>query len=798
MTGLNLKIAFRSLRKNRFFSLINISALSLGITLCLLILMYIVNELSYESFQKNGKRIFRITAEWGAEGNKMKFAGVMPALGPALDSASAQVEASVRLKKAYDATFTTEKKEDIKEADVIYADRDFFKVFSFKLKQGDTEKVLAEPFSIVISEKIASKYFNNTEVIGKTLLYNDKPVRITGLMENPPDNTHLHNDIVISYSTLKAMGSPDEHPWNSWGDCLTYIMLKDGAKSSEVLPLAGSLFKQNAGEWLAGRMKFDFQPLSEIHWNSETRGDIGDKSDKMYIYIFLSAAIFVLIIACFNFLNLSISQYLGRLKEIGIRKTAGALKKQLVGQFITESGVIISVSAIIAITLFEILYLKLYSYLGASYVIHSSHFIFLALILLLIIILVGLLSGIYPAFYISRFSPIEILRNETTGAKGKLTFRKILVVLQFFITIILITGTIVLYRQLSFMKNSDLGFKKENVAMLGIDSGEGNSKKYEVLRTELLKNPAITAVSGAFTVPGVNSMQSFSVRKEASGPETAINMQGVPVDIDYVRTLGLDIVSGRDFSQEFPSDRTESIIINQTAARVLGLTDAVGARLEIPGEENKEREVKVIGVVRDFHIQSFRNKISPLVIYPNSKMFICVIIRTLPDDKNRTAEFIKSAYKSVFPDAVANFRYLSDAYDNLYKNERKSGEVLSVFTILALIISCLGLFGFTSFIVTKRIKEVGIRKVLGARVTSITALLSGQFAGWILISGILAVPVAYFIASRWLGSFAFKVKINWWIFVVAILFELLIALATISFHLVRVALKNPVESLRYE
>ena len=795
----NLKTGFRALRKNRFISVVNIAALSLGITVCLLILMYIVNELSYESFQKNRKNIYRIIAEWGTEGNKMKFAGIMPAMAPALDNSVPGIDAAVRLRQDYDAVIKTPRNEEIKEENFFFADEKFFQVFSFKLKEGDPAKALAEPLTMVISEKIAQKYFGSSEALGQTLTYNGTPFKITGVMENAHENTHITSDFLASYSTIKALGNAEEKPWNSWGQDLTYILLNKSTNSASVLPLVNNFFKQNAGDWLSSRMKFELQPLSEIHWSGDARSDIGPKSNKIYIYIFLTAAVFVLVIACFNFLNLSISYYLGRIKEVGVRKTFGAQTIQLIKQFMTESGVIILISAFLAIFLFEAFYLKLYSYLGAAYVLHSSHFFILAMVVFSIIVLVGAFAGAYPAFYVSRFNPIEILRNETSGARNKLLFRKLLVMLQFFITVILIVGTLIIYRQLNYMKNSDLGFKKDDVTLLYLPGGSKDAEqKFEVFKAELLKNSVITSVSGAFTVPGVNSMQTIGVRQASAPAESTVNIEGVPADFDFVKAMGLTITDGRDFSENFSNDKSEGVLLNESAVRALGLKDPVGARLSIPGAENKEREVIVVGVVKDFHIQSFHYKISPMILYINPQMYICALARAVQGSRSQTANYIKSVWKSIYPDAVLNMKYLDDAYYKLYMSEEKSGQLLSVFTALALLISCLGLFGFASFIVSKRIKEVGIRKVLGAKIISISTLLAGQFALWIVISGIIAFPVAYLICAKWLQNFAYKTELNWWIFALSGLITLGIALVTVSWQSLRAATRNPVEALRYE
>jgi putative ABC transport system permease protein len=624
------------------------------------------------------------------------------------------------------------------------------------LSEGDPGKSLTDPYSVVISEKMAAKYFGTSDPLGSTLFYNETPLRITGIMKDAPDNTHIVCEFIISYSTLKALGQLPEQPWNSWGDDMTYLLLKNNSKVSSLVPKLDEMLSKNAGDWLASRMKFDMQPLNEIHWDTEARGDIGNKGNKTYVYIFLSASLFVLIIACFNFLNLSISQYLGRMKEIGIRKTAGAQRQQMIIQFMTESFILIIISGLISVYLFETLYTWLYSYLGINFVITDRHFLLLALLVFLIIIVVGALAGAYPAFYFSRFRPIEILKNEITGTKRKLTFRKILVIFQFSISIILLAGTIVVFRQLNYMKNSSLGFTKENVVLVnlhGLLSPDGN--KYEVLREELLKNPNIRYVTGAYTLPGINSQMNIGVRRDGETSENSINLQALPADYGFVNSLGLEILEGRDFSSEFSTDRLESVILNQAAVTALRLEKPVGTKLFIPGEAYKNG-VTVIGVVRDFHVQSFHNKINPILIFINPEMYSVMAIRINPQNTDETMGYLESTCNKILPGITPAYTFLDEAYDNLYNTEVKSSQLLTVFTLLALFISCLGLFGFTMFLVSKRIREIGIRKAMGAQAAGISLLLTGQFLIWIVVSGIIAFPLAYLIITKWLSSFAFR------------------------------------------
>jgi putative ABC transport system permease protein len=794
----HLKTAFSNIRRNKLFSSINILGLALGITASLLIMMYIVNELSYENFQKNRKNIYRIDVVWGNEGNRMKFAGCMPALGPALVAQVPEVLSAVRIKKDYDAVVKNMHNQEMKEGNFFFSDPSVFDVFTINLREGNKTSALTDPYTVVISRKMVAKYFPSSDPLGQTLSYHNNPLKITGIIDDLPENTHFRCDFLVSWTTLVSMGDYPEQPWNSWGDALTYLLLKDNVTSSSLVPKLEQLLSKNAGQWMSTQMKFDLQPLNNIHWITDTRSDIGQKGNKTYVYIFICAAIFVLLIACFNFLNLSVSQYLGRMKEVGIRKTAGARKGQVVFQFLTESMVIIFISTLIAVFLFDGLYLKFYSYLGASFVIASSYFPVLTILTLIIVFVVGAVAGGYPAFYISGINPVDVLRKEPNRGRKKISVRKLLIMLQFTISIILLSGTLIIFRQINYMKNSPLGFQKGNVILVTFpgNSPETNGK-YDVIREELLKNPNIRSLSGAFTLPGINSQMSIGVKTDGSPAESSVNIQAVPADYGFVKTMGLEIIKGRDLSKDYSIDRYESALLNETAAKALGLQNPVGTKLIIPGDDYKNG-VKVVGIVRDFHLQSFHNKINPMIIFINPKMYICIAVKLNPGNTNETIDYIKTTWNKIMPETNFQYKYLDEIYDSLYVSEEKSGMLLSVFTIIALFISCLGLFGFASFIVRKRIKEVGIRKVMGAGIISLSASLSRQFIVWIAASSIIAVPVGYILLKKWLENFVFRMNIEWWVFAVAILMELIIALAIVGWLSLRTAARNPVEALRYE
>jgi putative ABC transport system permease protein len=793
-----LKTALSNLRRNKFFSSINILGLALGITASLLIMMYIVNELSFENFQKNRKNIYRVDVEWGKEGSRMKFAGCMPALAPVLTSEIPEVLSAVRIKKDYDAVLKNRANQEINEENFFFADPSVFDIFSIYFREGDRVIALTDPYTVVISRRTAVKYFSTVDPLGQTVSYHDKPLKVTGIFDDVPENTHFKCDFLVSWSTLKAMGDYPDQPWNSWGDALTYILLKENVSPVSLVPKLDQLLSKNAGQWMTTQMKFDLQPLNNIHWTTDTRSDIGPKGNKTYIYIFMCAAIFVLLIACFNFLNLSVSQYMGRMKEVGIRKTTGARKRQIILQFLTESMVIIIISSLIAVFLFDGLYLKLYSYLGASFVIAKSYFVVLSLLTLTTIIVVGVIAGGYPAFYISRINPVYVLKKETSQAPRKISLRKILIMFQFTISIILLVGTVVIFRQIDYMKNSPLGFKKEDVILVTFPGNSpATAGKYEVLKEEFLKNPNILHASGAFTLPGINSQMTIGVKPDGAPAGVSVNLQALPADYGFVKTLGLEILKGRDLSKDFSMDRYESVLLNESAVSALGLENPIGTKLMIPGDEFKNG-VKVVGIVKDFHLMSFHNKINPILIFINPKMYICIALKVNPGNTAETINHIRTTWNKIMPGTNLQYKYLDATYNSLYSSEEKSGQLLSVFTVIALFISCLGLFGFASFIIRKRIKEVGIRKVMGASISSISSLLSLQFITWIAASSIIAIPVAYILVNVWLKNFVFRVGIVWWVFAVAIFMELIIALIIVGWLSLRTAGRNPVEALRYE
>jgi putative ABC transport system permease protein len=793
-----LKIAFRQLKKHKGFSIINVSGLAIGMTACLLMLMFVVNETNYDNFHPSKDRIFRVITDWGKEGSRMKFAGAMPAIAPALEDKVADVEVAARIQRIHSAVITDADNQSVNEENAFYGDPEIFDIFNWRLLKGDRHSALDEPYSVVLSNTTARKYFGNDDALDQTLTINGNPYRITGVMKDLPANTHLNCEILVSYETVHALGVYPEKPWNVWGDTYNYMRLKENVSVENVHKKLNSLLIENAGDWYRGRMDLILQSLSAIHWDNESRGDLGPKGNKLYVYLFLSASILVLLIACFNFMNLSTSRYVDRMKEVGIRKVVGANRRQLIHQFLIESTLVALIAASIGIYLFILLNKSLYALLNIEFVISASHSLYLYGIIVLLVCVVGFFAGGYPAFFLSRFRPVDIIKSGFWGARNKLSFRHVLVVFQFSISILLIVGTLVVYRQLDYMKNSDLGFEKEDVLLVRFPwRNEEVKQKYSVLRDELLNNPNVLSVSGVYTVPGINSQFQMGVRKVGDGPEKTVTLQALPADYGYVKSMGLELIEGRDLSGEYALDVRESALLNETACDVLGLENPVGEKLLLPRNQEM-REMTVVGIVRDFHVQSLHNKINPMIIFVEPQMYAMMAIKIHPINPEDTIRSLEENWKSVLPFAGFNYRYMADAYHSFYRTEEKSWKLITIFTCLALLVSCLGLFGLAAFTTSKRVKEIGIRKVLGATAGGITFLLSKQFTQWVILSNLFAWPIAYYLLSRWLENFAYRMNLGPGPFLLSGSVALGIAILTVSFQAIKAALANPVESLRYE
>jgi len=793
-----IKVAFRNIMRTKLFSLINVTGLAIGMAATLMILMYVSNELSYENFHKNRKHIYRISVDFGDKNNKMRFAGAMPALGPALIKEMPEVLNAVRfVQDAHPVLEYGEKK--FHEQNFFFADPSVFDIFSFFLVKGSKESALRNPFSMVITEEMAGKFFGEKDPIGKTVLYNDKqPIQVTGVIKNIPVNTHLKCDFLVSYSSLDSLGRIPEKPWNVWGDTYTYLFLKENTSISELISKMQILLEKNTSENFARMINFGLLKLTDLHMKSKAFVDLAPRGNMTYVYVFSSVAFLILLIACFNFMNLSTARSLKRMKEVGMRKTLGARRFQIVKQFLGESLVITLFAGVLALAIFELFYPVLNSFLENKLPIGHQNFRYLFGMIPLIVLIVGILAGSYPSLFLSRYRPIHALTNQCAPISRKSFFRKSLVITQFAMAVILIIGTIVILKQLYFMKNSDLGFKKENVVLINFRPRNPEFKgKYSVLKNEFQQYPQVISFAGAYTVPGRISKETKSIQRKAGTSIQNFLIQAISVDFDYVDTMGIEIVEGRNFSRGMITDERSGILLNEEAVKEFNLSDPVGEKFQVPGSGGI-REMTVLGVVKDFNVYSLKQKIEPLMLYINPDYFYTIAVRIRPENNQRTIAYLEKTWKNIFPDSPFNYTFLEDSYGRLYVSEEKVSQLLTLFSCLAIFVACLGLFGLASFMAEQRHKEIGIRKVLGADVPKIVLFFSKDFIKNVLIANLLSWPLAYYAMNRWLQNYAYRINIGIWPFLAAGTGVLLIALLTVSYQAVKAALANPVDSLRYE
>lgn len=793
-----IKIAFRNIYRTKLFSFINIIGLAIGMTGALMILMYIANELSYENFHKNRNQIFRVSVEFGDKNNRMRFAGAMPALGPASVEEFPEVENAVRFERD-EHTLLEYNEKKFHEQNLFFADPSVFEVFSFTILKGSQETALNDPFSLVITEGKAKKLFGREDPLGKMIIYNSKhPVKITGVMKNIPANTHLKCDFLMSFSSLKSLGRVPDRPWNVFGDTYTYLLVKENASIEDLKLKIHALLEKNTSKDFTEMITFDLLSLTDIHMKSKAIVDLAPRGNMTYVYVFFSVAVLVLLIACFNFMNLSTARSLRRMKEVGMRKVLGAKRLQIIKQFLGESLVITFLAVALALILFDLLYPVLNAFLENSLNIGQQNFKYLFGIVPLVVIIVGVLAGSYPAFFVSNYRPIQAITEGFSPKSARSGFRRILVIAQFAVAVILIIGTTVIFRQLDFMKNSDLGFKKENVVLINFRPRSPDfSGKYSVLLNEFQRQPQVVSVAGAYTVPGRFSKETKTIQRRTGSSVEMFSIQAISVGFDYIASMGMEIVEGRNFSRDIPSDEGYSMLLNQQAVKQFNLSDPIGEKFVVPGPGGR-REMTVAGVVKDFHVYSLKMKIEPLMLYISPDYFYNIVMRIRPDEIQNTLASLEKTWKRILPDAPFEYDFLENSYNRLYISEEKIGQLLTLFSGLAIFVACMGLFGLASYMAEQRYKEISIRKVLGADVSRIVFLLSKDFTKSVLIANLVAWPIAYFTVFKWLQNYAYRIDIGFWMFLAAGLVVLLLALFTVSYQAIKAARANPVDILRYE
>ncbi|MET4081823.1 putative ABC transport system permease protein [Pedobacter sp. UYP30] len=803
-----IKIAFRNLWKNKGYAAINIFGLAIGLATCLMITLFVLDELSYDKFNTKADRIYRINTDIRLNGSEFKHHVTPAPMANVLMNDYPAIEKAVRIRGGGDMLVQKDN-QTLVEHNAFFADLNIFSVFTLPMISGNPKTALNQPNTMVISESIAKKYFNSTDVVGKTLKVNNTtPYLITGVIKNTPAQSHLHFNFIRSF-----VGDEDGRS-DFWlnNNYSTYVLVSSGTNQRTLDGYLKEVAKKYAEPELQNTFHSNFNdlekkgdffkyssiPLARIHLHSTLTNEIEPSGSSQYVYIFVVIAIFILLIACVNFMNLSTARSAGRSKEVGIRKVLGSGRYSLVMQFLTES-VLTSFIALIVSLLITELFLPYFNQLaGKEIVLGLFSKKFLLPSLLLITTVVGILAGLYPAFFLSSFEPIKVLKGKlSTGFKGS-WLRNSLVVFQFTTAIILIVSTLVIYNQLNFIRNKNLGYNREQVLVLKNVYSMGNHA--QTFKNEVLQIPGVIAGTRTNTLPtsaAVENSDAFSKDASMNASQT-VTIAEWNVDADYISTLGMTMAQGRNFSTQLPTD-SGAILINEAAAKMLGFNHPLKEKLYDSDQGKNIKALPIIGVIKDFNAGSMQHKTAPIV-FRLSKYGDRFAFRIKSNNISNVVSQIESKYHAVELMAGQPFIYsfMDEDFNHLYQSEQQTGKIFITFAFFAILIACLGLFGLITYAAEQRTKEIGIRKVLGATVTNVTALLSADFVKLVLLSIVIATPIAWFAMQKWLQGFAYRTNLSWWIFALAGIIALLIALATVSFQAIKAALANPVESLRSE
>lgn len=787
-----LKIAIRNLLKHKGYSFINIAGLAVGLACGFYILYYIQFELSYDRYQKDYERIYRICQHKVTESRDERFAGCSDMVAPTIKQNFIEAEKVTRV--ALSRAYTVRYQERVFFEDKINAaDPDVFDIFNINFIEGDPLTALNRPGTAVLTKEMAVKYFGDENPYGKTINIIQPftttgigNYEITGVIENPPDNTHWHYGIISSFITIE--NEEWMHRWDG-SSIPTYVKLAPGYSVEDFENRISQLPSQYIGEQLKEKktnLTLFLQPLKNIHLYSNLTWEMEPSGNPLYLYIFSGVGVLILLIACMNFMNLTTARAANRAGEVGIRKVVGAHRHNLFWQFMGESVIISLISMVGALLLVDLTAPWFNNLVGYKLTITSLFQPDIILKILVVTLIAGCLAGCYPAFFHSSFSPARVLKGSIrTGSRGAL-LRKILVVGQFTISIILIAGTLIVYKQINFMKDYSLGFNKEQKLIIGLDLEALNDTNYETVKNEFLQNPSITGATVSSSIPG---RWMYRWRVWPSGEETTKNqaMNFFQVDYDFIKTYQLEIIAG----QPFQKDVRNGYIINEAAVKKFGWTS-----LEEALEKTLFDERRLIsGVMKDFHFRGLQQTVEPLIIFliGDDFKYLTLTVNTTALDK--TVDFVRNKYQTLFPDKPCELFFLDADFDMQYRTETRLGKIFSIFTLLGLMIAGLGLFGLASFITQQRTREIGIRKVLGASVSNVVTLLSREFLLLVIGANLLAWPVAYLLIDRWLQDFAYRTGISWHIFISAGMASIIIAMLTVSFQAVKSALANPVDSL---
>ena len=779
------KVAFRNLVNNKVYSLINIGGLTLGIATALLILLWVGDELSYDRYHANADRLYRTIVIGNVAGQEVAYTTTPAPFAELVAREIPEIQSATRINLVAQALFT-HAQQPFQEPDGAHVDPALLTMFSFDFVEGDPATALADPQSVVLSQTLAQKYFGDESAVGQTLRFNNRQdLAVRAVYADMPENSHLRFAYLLPFELFAQNNGIGDNNWDDY-NYYTYLQLADGASPEAVGDkITSVLNKKFEDEESDGYVVL--QPMTNIHLYSDYSMDISGNGDIQYVYIFSAIALFILIIACINFMNLATARSIKRSKEIGLRKTVGAVKGQLIGQFLGEALLYALIAVALAALLVKLV-LPVFNQLAQKQVyLHLLDGRVLGL-LAAITLLTGLLAGLYPALFLSSFKPARVLKGTFRVGSGSALFRKGLVVLQFALSIILIVGTLVINDQLSFIRNK-LGYSKDNTLVLPLSGDIG--RNYASFKSRLLEQPGIRYVTSASQ--NLTDVSSTTTGADWPGaPEDGMLLNQLSVDRDFIDAFGIQIAEGRAFSSERNADST-AFILNQAAVKQMGVDNPVGLSFSVHGVGGT-----VVGVAEDFNFQSVRQAIAPMVLFVSPNWRDKAYIKVDSDNLPAAIAAVEDTWKQMNPAYPFEYRFLDESFDELYRAEQRTGELFNYFALIAIFISCLGLFGLSAYTAELRTKEIGVRKVLGASVPSILALFTKDFMALVLLAFALAVPVSYYLMHTWLQGFVYRTDIGVAVFALAMVFAVLITLLTVGYQSMKAALANPVDSLRSE
>ena len=786
------KIGIRNLLIHKKYSLINILGLAIGFTGFILIMLWVQDELSYDKFHKNADNTYLVLRTW----NGKVAAITSKLLGPAIKSEIPEILNQTDYAPLPEAFKPFLQYEDKGFEELIaLTDPHFFEVFNFKFIEGNPHTAFDDPNSVIMTERMAEKYFGNSDAIGKSLVLKfvgiKKTVKVTGVLENIPHNTEFQRDFILPLDFIKQFGAN----WDAWYNynVQTFILTNVKINNQELEKKILECENRHAANLNLGTTGYSLLPLSKLHLYSNNLEFFVSTGDIKYVYIFSVVACIILLIACMNYINLTNAFSLKRTKEIGIKKVIGANRRDLILQYYGETFVITMAALGLSFFLVEMLLPLMNKLSGKQLFINFASPEFLSSVILITSFTI-IVSGIYPAIFATRFRPVQILKGKFQNKFDGLNLQKGLVILQFALSIAILTCTFIVMRQLNFIRNADLGFDKENIIDIKVN---GNIyDKYDAFKNKLLSNPSILCVSRSEPMDEKSISSTEGINWE--GKQKRFDSWLLHVDADFAKVYKIKLKEGRFYSDEYPSDETSAYVINETAEKEMGLRPAIGKEITVWG-----RKGKIIGVTKDFNFSSLRDVIEPVILRipdPNQRNIFYreISVRISTNSVHESLDYIENTWKSFFADQPFRFNFVDESLNANYFAEQRMGNIFKYFSILAIFIACIGLYGLTAFMIERKVKDIGIHKVLGANIAKIMFMLSKKYLLWIVISYLIAFPVAYYFMKQWLQSFAYRIDIGWWTFVLSGGIALLIALLTVSFQAIKAASTNPVKSLRYE